>query len=237
MRTRELGESDLLVSSFTRDMGLVRGIARGAKRSKKRFSNCLDLFCLVSLEYGKKRRQELYILNSCRLIDSFYGLRSDFSALCLASYMVELTEVLFPDQVSESKIFDLLKDSLSALDRGVEPGRLRLFFEARAMALGGYEIGLSKCCDCGRPYKGEGRAVLNREGGGLSCLGCRKESASSPGMDPSSVSILRRLTNNSEGIPGLEGLTSLNMKEIGHALRVHIDYWLGRKLKTSQYLD
>jgi len=237
MRTRELGESDLLVNFFTRDMGLLRGIAKGAKRSKHRFSNCLDLFCLASVEYGKKRVQNLYMLNSCKLIDSFFGLRSDFSALCLASYMVELTEVLFPAQISESRIFDLLKDSLSALDRGVEPGRLRLFFEARAMALGGYEIELSKCCDCGRSYRGEGRAVINREKGGLSCLGCRKESVSFPGMDPSSVKILKTLACNGEGLPDLEALSSENTKEIACALRIHIDYWLGRRLKTSRYMD
>ena len=55
MRIREFGESDLLVTFFTPDKGQLKGVAKGARKSRKRFVNCLDVFSLVNLEYGLKR--------------------------------------------------------------------------------------------------------------------------------------------------------------------------------------
>ncbi|MBN1626048.1 MAG: recombination protein O N-terminal domain-containing protein, partial [Deltaproteobacteria bacterium] len=51
-RVREFGESDLMVTFFTPDAGRLRGVAKGALRSRKRFVNCLDAFSLVNLEYS-----------------------------------------------------------------------------------------------------------------------------------------------------------------------------------------
>jgi DNA repair protein RecO (recombination protein O) len=96
MRTKEFGEADLLVTFFTPDKGRLKGVAKGARRSRKRFVNCLDIFSLVKLEYSLKREGGLYFLHSGKLINAFPELRSDFGALSKASYMVELTEILFP---------------------------------------------------------------------------------------------------------------------------------------------
>ncbi|MEE9419917.1 MAG: DNA repair protein RecO, partial [Desulfatiglandaceae bacterium] len=146
LRIKEFGESDLLVSFFTADKGRLKGVAKGARRSRRRFSNCLDLFCLTNLEYDLKRKGDLYFLHSCKLVQAFPGLRSDFSSLSLASYMTELTEILFPLAVVDGKMFGLLKESFFAISEGKRGDILRIFFEARAMALGGYGIDLDKCC-------------------------------------------------------------------------------------------
>jgi DNA repair protein RecO (recombination protein O) len=49
MRTKEFGETDLLVTLLTPDKGRLKGIAKGARKSRKRFVNCLDVFSLVEL--------------------------------------------------------------------------------------------------------------------------------------------------------------------------------------------
>ena len=55
MRVSEFGESDLLITFFTPTEGKIKGIAKGARRSKARFVNCLDIFSLVNLEYSQKK--------------------------------------------------------------------------------------------------------------------------------------------------------------------------------------
>ncbi|MFC1841291.1 DNA repair protein RecO, partial [Thermodesulfobacteriota bacterium] len=87
MRVREFGESDLLITFFTPDRGKMNGIAKGAKRSKSRFVNCLDIFSLVSLEYSIKRNSSLHFIHSGKLIDAFPGLRKNYRTLIQASYM------------------------------------------------------------------------------------------------------------------------------------------------------
>ena len=235
-RTWEFGETDLLVSFFTADRGRLKGVAKGARKSSRRFVNCLDSFCLTRLEYERKSGRELYFLHSGKLIHAFPGLRTDFHALSLASYMVELAETLFPPGVAEQRMFALLKNAFFALGGHMKKEELRIFFEAKALALGGYGIDFDRCCDCGRSYAGEGRAVFKQGKGGIACLKCEKESARLPGLDPDAAIGLRRIQAtplvDSNGAP----LTDIMMGEMKKVLRLHLRYSLGKELKTARYL-
>jgi len=237
MRVREIKESDLLVTFFSRDKGLLRGVAKGARRSLKRFVNCFETFSLVNLEYETRGDDKPCFLHSGKLQHAFQGLRADFTALSRASYMVELTELLFPQGVSEPRMFDLLKDSLSALSEGQCSERIPLAFELRALALGGYRINLEKCCRCGRVYKGEGLAVFIPERGAVACLKCRQPSAIHPSMGPETVKALARLQAGSlcESIP--QGMAETVLKEISGILKLHREYRLEQKLRTTKYIE
>jgi DNA repair protein RecO (recombination protein O) len=237
MRTTEFGETDVLVTFFTPDKGRLKGIAKGARKSRKRFVNCLDVFCLADLEYSLKREGGLYFLNSGKLINAYPGIRSDFAILSKASYLVELTEILFPWGVADRKMFDLLKGSLDAL---AEVGKIDIIpfvFEIKAMTLGGYGINFDKCTICGRPYKGEGRAVFKRDKGGIACLKCQQETAISPGLHPQAVEMINLMQTTP-----LSSLIKLQLKEeiakeIKPVLKLHREYHLGRKPKTATYLE
>ena len=237
MRTWEFGETDLLVSFFTSDKGRLKGVAKGARKSRKRFANCLDLLSLVKLEYELKRGRELYFLHSGKLVHAFPGIRSDFSSLSLASYMIELTETLFPLSVTDTEMFALLKNAFLALNEGKRNGVLRIFFEAKAMALGGYRINLDKCCGCGRPYAGEGRAAFKQSKGGLACLKCEQESKLSPGLSPDSVKALRVIQSAPWGKIEAFDPNDQIISEIKQVLKLHIEYRTGQRLKTAQYLE
>ena len=115
LRTWDFGESDLFVSFFTEDAGRLKGVAKGARRSRKRFANCLDLFSVIRVEYELKKRGEPCFLHSCRLLETCNGLRKDFSSLSLASYMVELTEALFPENVAEGNLYRLIRRAFQGL--------------------------------------------------------------------------------------------------------------------------
>ena len=237
MRIREFGESDLLVTFFTPDQGQQKGVAKGARRSRKRFVNCLDHFCLVNLEYRTKKSGDLCFIHSGKLVDAYPGLRYDFSTLTRASYMIELTEILFPHGVADEVMFDLLRDSLRNLAEGSHPKMVRLVFEARAMALGGYKIDLLKCCICGRTYTGRGNAVFMREAGGMACLKCKSPSKLAPSMRPAAVDLLGKM--QSGRIDGTEFMASWEgiLEEIASVLKLHREYRLGLRPKTAFYLE
>ena len=235
-RTWEFGETDLLVSFFTADRGRLKGVAKGARKSSRRFANCLDSFCLTRLEYERKSGRDLYFLHSGKLIHGFPGLRTDFHALSLASYMVELAETLFPLGVAEPRMFTLLKNAFSVLSGDMKKEQLRIFFEAKALTLGGYSINFERCCDCGRSYAAEGRAVFKQTKGGIACLKCEKESARLPGLDPDAARGLDQIQttplDDAQGAP----LTDTMMDEMKKVLRLHLHYSLGKELKTARYL-
>lgn len=237
LRTKEIGESDLLVTFFTADQGLLKGIAKGARRSRKRFVSCLDHFSFSALEYTVKSGRDLCFLQSCRLLEHFPALRSSYALLSLASYMVELVEILSPLHVPDPSMFALLKQSFGALGCEEHQRVIRALFEARSMAIGGYRIQLKRCCRCGREYKGEGRAVFECSRGAIACLGCGKETDDSPGLSPPSVAVLERVQSGWDPQEESFDLTETVMREIRSVLKKHIEYRIGRRLKTSAYLE
>jgi DNA repair protein RecO (recombination protein O) len=238
MRVREIKESDLLVTFFAREKGLLRGVAKGARRSLKRFVNCFETFSLVNLEYETRGEDKPCFLHSGKLQHAFQGLRTDFTALSRASYMIELTALLFPQGVAEPRVFDLLRDSLDALSAGECSSRtLLLAFELRAMALGGYRINFEKCYRCGRPYKREGHAVFIPERGAVACLRCRQPSAIHPSLGPETVKTLARLQSASLSESAPQDLTEAVLGEISGILKLHREYRLEQKLRTMKYIE
>jgi DNA repair protein RecO (recombination protein O) len=237
MRVKDLGESDLLVTFFTAQKGRLSGVAKGARKSRKRFVNALDLFSLVNIEYAPRRQGDLLLLESARLTDPHPGLRSDFSSLSKASYMIELTEILFPPGVAEPGMFELLNLSLDALSRGEKMDLIPLIFEFKAMSLGGYRIDTSRCSKCARHYQGEGTAVFMRERGGIACLKCAKPLPAAPSLRPGSVRAIQIMQER----PFSEALGSDLDPEIANEIRtvlkLHREYRLEQRLRTSKYVE
>ena len=237
MRVKEFGESDLLVTFFSADRGHLKGVAKGARKSRHRFVNCLESLALVNLEYDPKKRGDLCFLHSGKLIEAHAAIRTDYPTLAKASYMIELVEVLFPPAVKDLAAFQLLKESLECLTVRQNENSLPFIFEIRIMALGGYAINVRKCCLCNRSYTGQGPAVFIRERGGIACLNCRPASTLNPLLHPPAVQMLQNLQAN-----GLSGLKDLNiaediLKELKPILKLHREYHLERKLKTSKFID
>lgn len=212
-------------------------MAKGARRSRRRFANCLDLFCLVELEYSPRKRGDVGFLHGCRLLEGFPCIRKEFLSLTLAAYMVEVTEVLFPLEVAEERMFRLLTRSLALLDKGTPLGPLRTAFLAGALALAGFGIDMARCTRCGRPYKGEGEALFEVEKGGISCARCGAEAPPSIVLPPEAGRMLRRLQEaESEDLPPLLSL-DIPWDRIRAALEAHMDYRVGRRPKSARYLD
>lgn len=237
MRVKELGESDLLVTFFTPHKGRLKGVAKGAMKSRRRFVNALDLFSLVSLEYAPRRQGNLCLLQSGKLLNAYPGLRADYSSLSKASYLIELVETLFPPGVTEPEIFRLLDISLESLSRGERSDLVPLLFELRAMSIGGYRIDTTVCSRCGRRYQGEGLAVFVREKGGIACLKCGQPSSASPPLKPASVRAIDSLQKKSfEEASGLK-LSEGTLKEVKAVLKLHREYRLEQRLRTSKYVE
>jgi len=75
------GEADQIVTLYTLDFGKVKGIAKGAKRSRKRFGNTLETCSYVSVSFFEKETADLVRLSHCDLIRPFAGLREDIQKL------------------------------------------------------------------------------------------------------------------------------------------------------------
>jgi len=115
LRTYPLREADLLVTLFTRAEGKVRGVARSAKKSKRRFGGALEPMTHVRAFYDVRERQELARLDACEVIESPMATEVSYARAVALAHVAELLDELLPDREANDAIFRLTLSVLHAL--------------------------------------------------------------------------------------------------------------------------
>jgi DNA repair protein RecO (recombination protein O) len=116
LRTSDWSETSLIVTWFTRDFGKLRTVAKGAHRPKSAFRGKLDLFYLDDLVFVPSRRGELHTLAECYVENPFPRIRERLDAFNAACYCCELVDISTEPEGPVPPLFQLLTESLAALD-------------------------------------------------------------------------------------------------------------------------
>ena len=177
LRTYPLKEADLVVSFLTRDQGKLRGVARRARRPKGGFGAGLERLSYVRLKYYQRETRELVNLDSVELIQSQFGLASDYHASVALDYFAEIAEQLLPSEEPSERFFRLLLAVIESLRSGGEGAVWRAvnYFSLWAVRLSGWLPELHVCLACGGALDEPGeRAFFSRGQPGLTCLDCRR---------------------------------------------------------------
>jgi DNA repair protein RecO (recombination protein O) len=167
LRTYPLRESDLLVTLFTRLEGKVRGVARAAKKSKRRFGGALEPLTVVKLYYEDRERQELVRLDSCEVLESPLASSVSYPRAVALGHVAELLDELLPDREANDAIFRLTISVLATL-REQNVWLPITYFELWMTRLVGFLPELSECMACGRALNGN-RAYFHALADGLMC--------------------------------------------------------------------
>jgi DNA repair protein RecO (recombination protein O) len=174
LRTLSYGESDLIVTFYSYDFGKLKGIAKGAKRSKKRFANVFEPFSLTEIIFTRKSRDMLAFIESCDIIDHYNNIRQDMEKTLIASYFIDLTDHFSPEGKKNEIIFQLLQDFLLILGREKATDATVRFFEMRLLKLAGFEPALDHCIICKTPVTNGSNYYFHASEGGIKCNACAK---------------------------------------------------------------
>ncbi|HMK31905.1 MAG TPA: DNA repair protein RecO [Terriglobales bacterium] len=167
LRTYPLHEADLLVTFFTRTEGKVRGVAKAAKRSKRRFGGALEPLTCVRVYYEDRERQELSRIDSCDVLESPLATRVDYPRAAALGHIAEVLDELLPDREVNDALFRLTVAVLSNLRAGAIWMPLT-YFDLWLVRLMGYLPDMSACIACGQTLNG-GRAYFHALADGLRC--------------------------------------------------------------------
>jgi len=168
LRTYPLREADLLVTFFTRNEGKVRGVARSAKKSRKRFGGALEPLTFVRAFYEDRERQELARLDALEVLESPLASEVSYARAVALAHLAELLDELLPDREANDAVFRLTLSVLSRL-RGPEIWMPVTYFELWMTRLVGFLPDLSECVVCGRTLNGS-RAWFHALADGLMCV-------------------------------------------------------------------
>jgi DNA repair protein RecO (recombination protein O) len=170
LRTTPLRESDLLVVLLTEHHGRITAVARGGRKSQRRFAGALQLLVLGRYQLGRPPRGDLWNLESADIVREWNALASDVVAVAHASYIAELAGALMPTETPEPLALELMVALWDALaDGGPSPAVLRTI-ELALMDLAGHRVALDSCAACGRTDLTQ--AVFDPTRGGAICRPC-----------------------------------------------------------------
>lgn len=150
LRTYNLAESDRIVVCLTRASGLVRGVAKGARRMKSRFGAALEPFTLVKLSYHEKENRDLVSISTAEILKSNFDLNVKPESGEVLAYMGELITEFAPPHETDERLFRMLAACVDAL--GVTQGaerQLTRYFEIWLLRLAGLFPDLRSCAECG----------------------------------------------------------------------------------------
>jgi DNA repair protein RecO (recombination protein O) len=167
----DYGEADRIVTFLTPDHGRLKGFARAARKSRKRFGAALESFAEVQLHWVARGSGDLVSLRDAELVSLRSGLRRDLETLTLAGYGCELTEVLFDESGIGVEVFRLLQAFLDHLDSAGYSVEARLLLEIRLLSLAGYVPHLQHCADCFGPLP-SGPVGFSAAADGSLCPAC-----------------------------------------------------------------
>ncbi|HZQ18681.1 MAG TPA: DNA repair protein RecO [Terriglobales bacterium] len=167
LRTYPFRESDLLVTLFTRTEGKVRGVARAAKKSRRRFGGALEPLTYVKLTFEDRERQELARLDACEVLDSPLTSEVSYPRAVALGHVAEVLDELLPDREANDAVFRLALSVLKQI-KGDEFWLPITYFDLWMARLMGYLPDISECITCGRVLNGS-RAYFHALADGLMC--------------------------------------------------------------------
>jgi DNA repair protein RecO (recombination protein O) len=154
LRTWPFQEADLLVSLFTREQGKVKGVARHAMRSRRRFGGAMEPMTHVRATYAEKPRQELVRLDAFEVLSSPMSRPVDYTRVAALELVAEILDQAMPDGAPEDAVFRL---AVAVLD-DLHVGRVWMpvtYFTLWMSRLMGWMPELGRCVMCGRELRGE----------------------------------------------------------------------------------
>jgi DNA repair protein RecO (recombination protein O) len=224
----DYGESDRIVSLFTLEQGRLKGFARGARNSRKRFGPALETFARIDLQLNYK--EGLSSLRSADVITLYAGIRGVLGAIAHGLYACELVECLTPEGQPLPRLYRLLAAYLERLDSGQVNDADRRMFEINLLNILGYRPSLVGCSRCGSEF-GEYGALM-QQGGELVCRFC---AATGRKMSPASLRGLISCLATSRF--GQVALDDEALQSAGILLDESLGTHSARKLKSLEFLQ
>lgn len=236
LKSYNLAEADKIVVILTRDHGVIRGVAKGAKRLKSRFGSGLEPYSEVVVTYFQKDAVELVSIQKVELVRSYFAAASNPDFLQKFSYLGELVITMSPPHDPNETLYRMVKacietaaaDQANLLSVGV-------YFELWLLRISGYLPDWTTCDECGRTFENADLASV-RSNFHLICSACRRAASSKTLSGP-----VRMMALSAMKIAPLEFARSFagrddDLKYISKILKQLISHSIGREVAGEKSL-
>ncbi|RKZ19241.1 DNA repair protein RecO [bacterium] len=120
---KELRETSLMLDLFTRRLGRISAVAKGARRPGSRFGGALDFLCVSEFVIYSSERRDVQYVSDATLLDGMEELKENLERFWAASFMVAAVKDTVHGR--DERIYNLFLTALRLLKR--EKGALFYF--------------------------------------------------------------------------------------------------------------
>lgn len=234
LRATDYGESNKILTVYTKGSGKISLMARGAKKSKSRFTAVSQLFSYGFFLYHGG--SGMATLQQGDLIRSFRGIREDLVKTAYAVYLVEFLDKITGDEEASSYLFDTLLTALDWIEQDKDAEIVARLFEMKLLQINGYRPRLEGCIHCGNekpPF------FFSISEGGFVCPDCvsRRQDSTLMALGPGAVKILQlfhQIHMNQVGNIQVKPETKIQLKKVMFAF---IDEYTPVRLKSRRFLE
>lgn len=232
LKTRDYGETHKIITIYTKEIGKITAIARGANKPKSKLSAVSQVF--IQGEFLIYVTKGLSTIQQGQTLSSFRHIREDIVKTAYAAYLIELTDKLIEEKRPDPFIYDQLNKTLAWIDEKEEFMIPLMMFELKLFAKGGFAPIVDRCVRCGRT---EGFQSFSIQEGGVLCEQCYPIDDRAIQLSTSILKLLSIFLH-----VGLERIGDISVKQSNEQLLRKIfdqyyDQYGGFALKSRNFLS
>lgn len=233
LKSRLIGESDKIVTLFTKTNGKVQAIAKGARNSRSRFLGSSHPFSIGY--YVLFQGQNYYYVDQWELIHSFLKMDDDILKFSYASYFADVVYKLLQEEERNINIYNLLKYSLLLLEKGsVDDDLLTVLFNLKFVTLMGYMPEVDCCVSCG---KKDGLMYFSPVKGGVLCSNCKNAADDIFYLKIETLNILRFLLKYGFNSIGKMVVQKTTVEELDRLMTEYMNLHFDKVFQSKNFLD
>lgn len=234
LRATDYGESNKILTVYTRNSGKISLMARGAKKAKSRFTAVSQLFSHGFFLYHGSTG--VATLQQGDLIRSFRNIREDLVKTAYAVYLVEFLDKITGDGEASTYLFETLLSALDWIEQDKDAEMVARLFEMKLLHVNGYRPRLEGCVFCGNIHP---PFFFSIQEGGMVCQACAAtcQDPSLIAIGPGTVKILQLFQHihmNQVGNISVKPETKAQLEKVMFSF---IDEYTPVKLKSRRFLE
>jgi DNA repair protein RecO (recombination protein O) len=215
----------------------MRGVAKGAKRSRRRFGANLDLLAHVRIHGFERPNRDLVRIEGADLLDYYEGIRQDLLAFARACYLAEWTEGCTAEREPLPGLFPLLLQVLTLFEEKTGGEELLRIFEMKLLNLAGYGPRLGRCVSCERSLNRVKKVSIHTARGGALCGNCSVDATRGIPISLGTARILEDAREVTLDRLHRIAFSSKALQESRALLRSFYEYHVGRQLRSTSFLE
>jgi DNA repair protein RecO (recombination protein O) len=234
LRHADWGEADRMLTLYTREQGIVRAVAKGARKVTSRKGGHLQPFTYITVQLAKGR--DLLIITQVETINAFLPLHDDLTKTSYAAYIVELLlRFSYEEEIGNSVIFKLLVETLERIEKESDSWLAIRYYEIRLLDAVGFRPHLFECANCGREILAEDQ-FFSFTAGGVICPRCGEGLPNLNKISLETLKYLRHFQRSSYRDSSRARPSFDVQKEAEVLMQGYFTYLLERQLNTPGFI-